>query len=168
MIRVRIVLLLPMLAIQAGSQNDKAAWDAFHATQTKIRQRGTDALERERSRSRAHLCEEAGKGERGGAEIAECLAKEAKVTHEDYVTYVRSIGALLRLSSPGDSRGKRPKRLSFDAAEDSWQSYQTQVCESMSTQWADVQSSIAFADCRLRLTWNHMNELDSLYSDLWH
>jgi hypothetical protein len=80
---------------------------------------------------------------------------------------VRSIGALLRLRTSGDAP-EEPKRLSFDAAEDSWQKYQDRVCDSMATQWADVQSSIAYADCRLRVTWNHMNELDSLYSDLWH
>lgn len=167
MLRVCIFLLIQTLAVQAGSQNDKAAWDAFHATQAKIRQQGADALERERSRSRAHLCDDAGKGERGGAGIAACLVNQAKVTHEDYLAYVRSIGGLLRLTAPGDSLERKPKRLSFDAAEDSWQKYQQQVCRSMSTQWIDVQASIAYTDCQLRLTWNHMNELDSLYSDLW-
>jgi hypothetical protein len=38
----------------------------------------------------------------------------------------------------------------------------------MATQWQGSQSAVAYADCRLKLTWNHMDELADLYADLWH
>jgi hypothetical protein len=163
-----ILLLVPTLIGQAGSQNNKAAWDFFYAEQAKIRQRGTDAFERERSRSKAHLCERGSNSEQGGAGIAKCLADEARSTDQNYLTYVQSIGALLRLPTPDDAKAKAPQRLSFDAAENSWRKYRDQGCAAMATQWVDVQSSTANVDCHLRLTWNHMIELDSLYGDLWH
>ncbi len=163
-----ILLFVPSLEAQVGSEKNKSAWDAFHAEQAKLRQRGKEALEREQSRSKADLCERAGQGERGGTGIADCLATEVKTTELDYLAYVRTIGALLRLHTPDDTGPKTPKRLLFDAAEETWQRYRDQACPSMAMQWIDVQSSIANGDCHLRLTWNHMNELDSLYGDLWH
>ena len=39
----------------------------------------------------------------------------------------------------------------------------------MATQWeGGDQAPVAYSDCRLKLTWNHMNELADLYSDLWN
>jgi hypothetical protein len=163
-----IVLLLSIPGARADAQNNKAAWDAFYAKQTKIRQQGREALERQRTQSKGQLCDEAGKSEAGGIEIADCLNGELKSTNQDYLTYERAISELLQLPTPDEAGQKTPKRLSFDAAEESWQRYRDQTCTSMATQWADVQSSIAAGDCRLRLTWSHMHELDSLYGDLWH
>jgi uncharacterized protein YecT (DUF1311 family) len=167
MLRLCCVLLLAStLAVDAGAQNNAATGDAFHSEQARIRQRGTDALEHERSRSKADPCEHAGNGERGGAGIADCLMGEITTTDQNYRTYVRSIGALLRNDVPGGLNDKTSKRLTFDDAETTWLKYRDQACTSMATQWADVQSSIANVDCRLRLTRNHMNELDSMYSSL--
>ena len=162
---VLISLTMPKLMAQTASTS-KARWDSFYTEQTKIRQSGTEALERERTRSKADLCEKA--GTEGGKAIADCLVAEFKTTEQDYLVYERAIGALLRLRAPGDSDQKVTKHLPFDAAEDNWQKYREQSCNSVSTQWVDVQSSISYADCHLKLTWNHMNELASLYSDLWH
>jgi uncharacterized protein YecT (DUF1311 family) len=147
-----------------------SAWDAFYAKQATIRQRGTEALKREQTRSKANLCATAEAG--GNAEIGACLVTEGKTTEEDYLTYVRSVGALLRLpeqkssvSRPSDTA----QRLPFDASEDAWRTYRDQSCTSMATQWeGGTQAPIAYANCRLTLTWNHMNELATLYSDLWN
>lgn len=142
-------------------------WDAFHASQSRFRQQGTDALSKEQARSKSGLCVDSEKG--GNAAIAQCLDDQAKVTDHDYLLYVRSIGALLRLQAPGDLAPSRPKRLSFDLAEDAWREYRDQSCASMATQWdGGDQASVAHANCRLTVTWNHMNELADLYSDLWH
>lgn len=162
---ILLALVVPEAAPQTKATS-KAGWDSFYAEQMKMRQSGTAALERERTRSKASLCEKA--GTEGGKAIADCLVAEATTTEQDYLTYVRAIGALLRLRTPDDADQKTAKRLPFDAAEEDWQKYRDQSCKSVSTQWIDVQSSISDADCRLRVTWNHMNELASLYSDLWH
>jgi hypothetical protein len=161
-----ILLALVPEAVPQTKAASKASWDSFYAEQMKLRQSGTAALERERTRSKANLCEKA--GVEGGKAIVDCLVAETTITEKDYLTYVRAIGALLRLRTPDEADQKTPKRLPFDAAEEDWQKYRDQSCKSVSTQWIDVQSSISDADCRLKLTWNHMHELESLYSDLWH
>jgi uncharacterized protein YecT (DUF1311 family) len=98
--------------------------------------------------------------------------KEEKTTEENYTAYIRAIGSLLRLSAP-DDRGESVRvqsgRLPFDNAEDAWRTYREQSCRSMATQWdGGDQAQVAYPDCILKLTWNHMNELADLYSDLWH
>lgn len=133
---------------------------------SRYRKQGTDALATEQSRSKAKLCANAEKG--GNALIAHCLADEAKETEKNYLAYIRAIGALLRLSSGAESAPPAKTRLPFDAAEEAWQTYRDKSCTSMATQWeGGDQSPVAYSDCRLKLTWNHMNELADLYSDLW-
>jgi hypothetical protein len=163
-------VILNFFAFSPGTAQDKspskAAWQAFYVEKANIRQRGTTALERERTRSKADLCTKA--GSQSGKAISDCLDSEAKSTEQDYVIYVQAIGALLLLRAPGDEAQTTAEHLPFDAAEAAWLKYRDRSCESISRQWADVQSSISHGDCRLRLTWNHMNELAALYSDLWH
>ena len=145
---------------------DNEAWVSFYAEQTQIRQRGTEALERERSRTKVELCKKA--ESQGGHAIAECLKVESGTSEQDYVIYAKAISDLLRLQTPGVSDRSVADGDAFDMAEVTWQKYRDQSCESVSRQWIDVQSSISFYDCQLKLTWNHMNELALLYSDLWH
>ena len=66
---------------------------------------GSEALSREQARSKQGLCAEAEKD--GNAEIGECLDKQFKTTEQNYLAYVRSIGALVRLSLPDDSPAAR-------------------------------------------------------------
>lgn len=150
--------------LKAGNDSAQAA----HTKQQTIRQRGTKALESEQDRSKAYLCANAETG--GNAAIGACLVAEGKTTEHDYLAYARSIGALLRLVLPETSRHKTAiERVPFDAGEDAWRNYRDQSCTSMATQWeGGDQASVAYANCRLTLTWNHMNELAKLYSDLWH
>jgi hypothetical protein len=133
--------------------------------QTKYRQQGSQALSEEQTRSKASLCDKALPG--GNAKIADCLAKEEEITEHNYLTYIRSIGALLRL--PVDDSNAKIKNIPFDLAEDDWHAYRDESCKSMATQWeGGDQAPVAYVDCRLKLTWNHMNELSELYGDLWH
>lgn len=135
-----------------------------NASRSYYRQQGTDALAKEQTRSKASLCAEAEKGE--NAQIAQCLAEQGKVTDQNYIAYIRAIGALLRL--PSDSAQVPQKRLSFDSAEEAWQTYRDRSCASMATQRErGDQAPVAYGDCRLKLTWNHLSELADLYSDLW-
>lgn len=139
----------------------RATWNGSDAAQARYRNQGAEALAKEQARSKANLCTEAEKG--GNSLIAQCLTDEGKETEQDYLAYIRAIGALLRLPEQSG------KRLPFDLAEEAWQTYRDRSCTSMATQWeGGDQAPVAYSDCRLRLTWNHMNELDDLYSDLWH
>jgi uncharacterized protein YecT (DUF1311 family) len=166
-----VLLFVGGVHAQTGVRTDsatKSEWDAFYAKQKTIRQRGTEVLESEQARSKADLCAKAESS--GNAAIGACLVAEGKTTDQNYLSYTRSIGALLRLPAPGVSAPKVSKQpIPFDAAENAWRSYRDQSCKSMATQWeGGDQAPIAYADCRLTLTWNHMNELANLYSDLWH
>ena len=60
------------------------------------RRRGTEALNRERVRKKAKLCEKAGPSDLGSGNR---YSSEGKVTDADYTEYVRVIGALFRLPS---------------------------------------------------------------------
>ncbi len=154
------------------SASTALAQSGFTTEQATIRQRGTEALTREQTRSKGDLCAKAETG--GNAAIGACLVTEGKATDQDYLVYIRSIGALLRLHAPDGSTSvpkptDTPQRLPFDEAEDSWRAYRDQSCTSMATQWeGGTQAPIAYANCRLTLPWNHMNELATLYPDLWH
>lgn len=131
---------------------------------SRYRKQGTDALAREQSRSKADLCADAEKG--GNALLAHCLVDQARETEKDYLAYIRAIGALLRL--PSGAEPPAQNRIPFDMAEEAWQTYREKSCASMATQWeGGDQGPVAYSDCRLKLTWNHMNELADLYSDLW-
>jgi hypothetical protein len=137
-----------------------------NAARSRYRQQGTEALTKEQTRNRANLCTDAEKG--GNAQIGQCFADQGKITEQDYVAYIRAIGALLRLGSGTESAQLPQKRLPFDLAEEAWQQYRDKSCASMATQWeGGDQAPAAYSDCRLKLTWNHLNELADLYSDLW-
>ncbi len=164
------MLLCVLTALsQPGNQNGSAASPAS-TRQATIRLRGTEALRREQARSKTDLCAAVQAG--GSAAIGRCLIAEFKTTEREYLTYVRCIGALLRplvSRHSGTSPSDGPQRLPFDAAEDTWRTYRDQSCTSMATQWeGGNQAPIAYANCRLTLTWNHLNELADLYADLWH
>jgi uncharacterized protein YecT (DUF1311 family) len=166
-------LFVALLASVALAQNGQtkaptqsAAQDDFYARQSTLRRQGSEALSREQARSKEGLCAEAEKG--GNAEIGHCLDEQFKTTEQAYLVYIRAIGALLRLPPPTESVSPIHEKLPFDSAEDAWLKYRDASCASMATQWEGSQSGVAYADCRLKLTWNHMNELAGLYTDLWH
>ena len=152
------ILLCGSLALAHG-QTD--------AARSRYRQQGAEALAKEQARSKANLCSDAEKS--GNAQIAQCLADQGKITEQNYLAYVRAIGALLRPAAGTESAQLPQKRVPFDLAEEAWQQYRDKSCASMATQWEGGDGApVAYSDCRLKLTWNHMNELADLYSDLWH
>lgn len=163
-----VQLVLAQTTPEAVPKPSDSAWQAFYAKQAEIRKRGAAVLQLERNRRKADLCAKPSNGNLG---MFKCLSAEVKTTEANYLTYVRSIGALLRLTPPDEPRsGTRAgvERLPFDAAEAAWQSYRDQGCVAMSKQWQGTQESVANVNCRLDITWNHMDELANLYADLWH
>ena len=161
---VALLLSTPLLFAQATPE-----WKAFSDKQDSIRKSGADALQRERERHKADPCSTA-QATRG---IAGCLSQEFKTTDANYLTYVRSIGALLRLTPPED--GPRPAtdakiaRLPFDDSESAWQSYREKACAAMAYLYRGGSIiPLARGSCLLSLTWSHMDELQNLYGDLWH
>ena len=159
-----LLAILPATLAQTGPE-----WDAFYKKQTEFRKQGAEALRRERGRRKADLCSNSPNGAVG---ISVCLADELKTTEANYLAYVRSIGALLRLGPPdGDhpATGRSVARLPFDDAESIWQSYREKACAAAMAQWQGgsiVQT--AQKSCLLDLTWDHIDELANLYQDLWH
>lgn len=165
---MRLAILILLSGASPVFAQTTPAWKAFQERQAEFRKRGGEALQHERERRKADLCSKVSNGNVG---ISGCLSTELKTTEASYLTYVRSIGALLRLAAPDQppSEAEVPfKRLPFDAAEAAWQSYREQGCVAMSTQWQGSQAGVAYQNCRLDITWNHMDELANLYADLWH
>jgi hypothetical protein len=94
--------------------------------------------------------------------------EQDKTTDQNYLTYIRAIGALLRLPPNANSAPTHPKKLPFDFAENAWQTYRAASCRSAATQSQnDYFDQVAYDHCYLKLTWNHMNQLAVLYSSLW-
>jgi hypothetical protein len=165
---MRLALCVLPLAASLVLAQTTPEWKAFYEKQEESRKRGAEALQLERERRKASLCSQSTNGNAG---ISTCLSSELKTTEAHYLTYVRSIGALLRLVPPEEARpgsGAGTVRLPFDDAEAAWQSYRDKACTAMRVQWEGSQSGVAQQTCRLDLTWNHMNELDTLYNGLWH
>jgi uncharacterized protein YecT (DUF1311 family) len=162
---IAILSCASLALAQDAPSAHRAKWNGSDTAQSRYRQQGTNALAKEQARSKANLCTVAEKG--GNSRIAQCLTDQAKETEQDYLAYIRAIGALLRL--PSGAAQSPQKRLPFDLAEEAWRTYRDRSCTSMATQWeGGDQAPVAYSDCRLKLTWNHMNELADLYTDLWH
>jgi uncharacterized protein YecT (DUF1311 family) len=137
---------------------------------TALQKQRAEALNRERARSKADLCAHAGDG--SDPAVGNCWLREGRTTDADYNAYVRAIGALLRLSlqanraTPLPTAGS-PQHLEFDTAEATWLTYRKQTCDAMTVQWeGGTMGRTAYPKCLVTVTWNHLNELDDLYSDL--
>ncbi len=144
-------------------------WQTFYAAQVKFRTRGTTALNAEYTREKAGDCPNAA----STVEIGNCLQAEIKITRDNYQTYVRAIGGLLRLKAPGDiplsATGPPDTGKDFDVAESSWSTYRDKQCEAVGDQfYGGTMRGGAELSCKQELTRRHMHELASLYTDLWH
>ena len=147
----------------------RAPDDSIGARIAALQKQCAEVLSRERARNKADLCTRGADGRE--PTIGYCWVREGKTTDADYTAYVRAIGALLRMP-PGSSRpvpvlAGRPQRLAFDTAEATWLNYRKQTCDAMSAQWeGGTIGRTAFPKCLVTVTWDHMNELADLYSDL--
>jgi uncharacterized protein YecT (DUF1311 family) len=158
-------LSLSLLAQTLRQPTDDPVRDRIKALQ---KQRA-EALSRERARSKADLCTHGADGSEPA--VGYCWLREGKTTDADYTAYVRSIGALLRLppesNRPTPLPAGPPQRLEFDTAEATWLIYRKQTCDAMTAQWeGGTLGRTAYPKCLVTVTWDHMNELEDLYSDL--
>ena len=160
---MRRTLFVLLLATGALAQNNEST----------LRQPGSEALSREQARSKQELCSKAEKGVQVMPKLGACLNRQFKITEQNYLAYIRSIGALLRLSLPGQfcpwnsqeaSSLTQPKMrgssIAMQAAQNRW-------CRLRNGCGKPIRA-VAYADCRVKLTSKHMNELADLYADLWH
>lgn len=159
-------LTLSLLAQTPGQPTD----DPLRAKTSALQKQRAEALSRERARSKADLCTHGQDGSE--PTVGYCWLREGKTTDADYTAYVRAIGALLRLP-PKSNRptplpaGPPPQHLEFDTAEATWLSYRKQTCDAMTVQWeGGTLGRTAYPKCLVTVTWDHMNELEDLYSDL--
>jgi uncharacterized protein YecT (DUF1311 family) len=143
--------------------------DPIGANIAALQKQRAEALRRERARSKADMCTSGADGVEPA--VAYCWLREGKTTDRNYATYVRAIGALLRLpprsNRPTPLPAGPPQRLGFDTAEATWLSYRKQTCDAMTVQWeGGTLGRTAYPKCLVTVTWDHMNELEDLYSDL--
>ncbi len=167
--RTKLMLLLipcaTLVCAQPRQDDGKSAKAALSARRSKYREQGAQALSKERARSQRTRCANVDRG--GNTGLAACLLREQTLTEQDYTAYIQSLGALLRLQDAEGPKSAESK-LRFDSAEAEWQSYRTKGCKSVAAQWqGGDQSQVAYPDCLIRVTRDHMNELSQLYADLW-
>jgi uncharacterized protein YecT (DUF1311 family) len=161
------VMLMASAALAQNAERNSltqpTARGGSSARQSTLRRQGSEAISREQARSEQELCAEAEK--RGNAGIGQCLDEQFKTTEQNYVAYVRLIGALLRLPPPDESASISHGKLPFDSAEDAWLKYRDASCASIATQWEGSQSGVAYADCRLKPQ-THMEPLERVSRSL--
>jgi hypothetical protein len=164
-----LTLVPYVLAVQTPS---KAA--AVGDKQDRLRASGGAALQRVKATIKTDPC-----GHYSGQGAAQCMAIELKSLEQDERIYTRAISGMLRIVSLDDlARG--PFRLmyykenlragpEFDAGEVAWRSYKKKTCTALSDSEAggSIQNP-AYFNCLVRLTQNHMLEMDEQYGDLWH
>jgi uncharacterized protein YecT (DUF1311 family) len=158
-------LSLPLLAQTPAKPVDDPVGNKW----TALEKQAGEVLKRERARSKADLCAHAGDG--SDPAIGNCWLREGSTTDADYTAYVRAIGGLLRLPprayKPTPLPAGPPQHLEFDTAEATWLSYRKQTCDAMTAQWeGGTLYRTAYPKCLVTVTWDHMNELDDLYSGL--
>jgi uncharacterized protein YecT (DUF1311 family) len=166
---VRLFVFALLLAVSRLFSQPTPEWKAFWEKQAASRKSGADALQRERERQKADPCSTA----KSTKDISECLSQEFKTTDANYLAYVRSIGALLRLAPPADghqsSADTKIARIPLDDAESAWQSYREKACAAMAYLYRGGSIiPVAQGSCLLSITWSHLDELEKLYADLWH
>ena len=111
---ITISFCISLALVQDAPSAPRAKWNGSDTAQAQYRKQGAEALAKEQARSKAKLCTEAERG--GNARIARCLTDQAKETEQDYLAYIRAIGALLRLPAGAES-ARSPQKLPFDLAE---------------------------------------------------
>ena len=129
----------------------------FEARQTELVTKIKGVLALEADRAREDRCAHTVSG--GNVEFQNCISNEFARTDRDYTTLVLTLGAYLRLREPG-SPPVKPGRISFDDAETGWQTYRTQICDSVyQTYGLGTAGPGAYVDCKVKLTQSHMKEL---------
>jgi uncharacterized protein YecT (DUF1311 family) len=162
--------LLACLSLSLLAQTPRGlADDPIRVKTAALQKQRAGAISRERARSKADLCTHGADGIEPA--VGYCWLREGKTTDADYTAYVRAIGALLRLppesNRPTPLPAGPPRHLEFDTAEATWLSYRKQACEAMTAQWeGGTLGRTAYPRCLVTVTWDHMNELENLYSDL--
>jgi uncharacterized protein YecT (DUF1311 family) len=152
----------------APHREERPEWKAFYASQKSYRGRGTAALAAESALEKKDECKSA----MTTYDIGECGSRLFDSTQQNYVSYVRAIGALLRLhtpdeKSPGEESMPDAGRA-FDAAEALWIKYRDSQCESGGNlYWGGTMRPGAILGCRIRLTQRHIQDLAEIYADLW-
>jgi uncharacterized protein YecT (DUF1311 family) len=145
--------------------------EAYFARRVELREKAKTVLAREMAREKNGDCLEVV----STADTNICLTKEIETTTANYKEYIADLHALFGLEGrwkETDSRAQTSEEaaLQFDEVEKAWQAYQTARCSAVHDNFrpGTIAPQMA-ADCRQRLTRNHMRELDEIYDPiLWH
>jgi len=152
----------------ASRPEQRPEWKAFYASQETYRSRGTEALNAENALEKKDECKHAV----STLQIGQCGSRLLDSTQQNYINYVRAIGALLRLDPPGaktpDEASMPDAGRAFDAAEALWIKYRDAQCESGGNlYWGGTMRPGAILGCRIKLTQRHIQDLAEIYADLW-
>ncbi len=152
----------------AARPAERPEWKAFYASQKTYRSRGTEALAAENVLEKKDECKDAV----STLQIGQCESRLFDSTQQNYISYVRAIGALLRLDPPGaktpDEASMPDAGRAFDAAEALWIKYRDAQCESGGNlYWGGTMRPGVILGCRIKLTQRHIQDLAEIYADLW-
>jgi hypothetical protein len=167
---VWLLILLSSVSLAQTQSKTLATRDK----QDKLRASGSAALQRVKDSMKTDRCARYG----SGVEAVECLSTELNTVEQDERIYAGAVGGMLRLVDATEF--KLPSELAdyktalgaggeFDAGEVIWRGYKKKTCTALYDSYAGGSiRSYAAVNCRLSLTQNHVLEMKTQYSNLWH
>jgi len=145
------------------------------ADRQRLRAQAKKAFDAEMAREKAGDCPNA----RSTYETNNCLNNEFGITDENYKTYVEAVQALLSLKGPpppgqevhavqsgpaGPELTPEQHTAEFDHLEAVWKPYSDAVCTATFHQYGGgTAGPPAEGECGLRMTRQHMRDLDQVY-----
>jgi len=166
--RVAVLYLATCISVCCCAQNRSdplklSNEKVLHAKRDILRARGTAALDTEYAREKAGRMNECPDAN-DTVSINKCMDEEFATTQKNYLAYLRSIGALLRLDDIAEPSAVKQ----LDRAELSWTAYREAQCSAYQHLDPGSIQIFNYETCRLELTRRHMHELEGLYGkDLW-
>jgi hypothetical protein len=150
------------------------------AERQRLRAQAKQAFDAEMAQEKAEDCPNA----RTTYEINVCLSKESGITDGNYKSYAEAVRALLSLKEPplpgqqaepvhagtmGPELTPEQQAAEFDGLEATWKPYSEAVCTATFHQFGGgTAGPAAEGECRLRMTRQHMRDLDQVYFGLLH
>jgi len=175
-IRYRLPLTAAILFFVGSSPAQNAAPPTPAPQREKFQEAAAKALETENTRRQAEPCKDA----MSTYEINHCLWRELSITQRNRSEFAAALRSLLRLRDPADSKAPKfgpsgPVLTSdelaeeFDRMETQWEGSQKLQCEAALHQYGGgTAAPAAQMGCELRLTREHLDDLDVIYNMLLH
>jgi uncharacterized protein YecT (DUF1311 family) len=142
---------------------DQVAWKQRQDEHVRLQAEGKQIFAAEMAREQAGDCKDA----QTTADFNTCFDQQLGITGQN----LKRFEDVIRKLQMEDTSGSTPKYFAeeFDRVEQSWRQYRDTACKAAFDQFEGGTGGPSFElQCRLKLTRNHMRELDFVYGEDLH